>query len=311
MLAIVCPGQGSQTPGFLSSWIEMEEVSSRLTAWSEATGVDLTAHGTVSDEQTIKDTAVAQPLIVAAGLLTAHALGVQDLPAQGWLAAGHSVGEITAAALAGVLPDEQALEFVRIRATGMAQAAGATPTGMSAVLGGDPDEVLARIQELDLVPANINGGGQTVAAGSLDALAALAEEPPAKARVIALKVAGAFHTPYMESAVPALQEYADGLDPQDPAVTLLSNRDGQAVSHGHQVIERLVHQVTRPVRWDQCMDQMQSAGVTGLLELLPGGTLTGLAKRALKGTPTLAVKSPDDLGKAREFIAEHATPARS
>ncbi len=309
MLAIVCPGQGSQTSGFLSSWTELDGVSSRLTTWSEATGVDLTAHGTVSDEQTIKDTAVAQPLIVAAGLLTAHALGVQDLPREGWLAAGHSVGEITATALTGVLPDEQALEFVRIRATGMAEASGATPTGMSAVLGGDPDEVIARIESLGLVPANINGGGQTVAAGSLDALATLAAEPPAKARVIALKVAGAFHTPYMDSAVPALQNYANGLDPQDPTVTLLSNRDGEAVTQGRDVIDRLINQVTRPVRWDLCMEQMQSAGVTGILELLPGGTLSGLAKRALKGTPTLAVKSPDDLEKAREFIAEHTAPA--
>lgn len=309
MLAIVCPGQGSQTSGFLSSWTELDGVSSRLTTWSEATDVDLTAHGTVSDEQTIKDTAVAQPLIVAAGLLTAHALGVQDLPREGWLAAGHSVGEITATALTGVLPDEQALEFVRIRATGMAEASGATPTGMSAVLGGDPDEVIARIESLGLVPANINGGGQTVAAGSLDALATLAAEPPAKARVIALKVAGAFHTPYMDSAVPALQNYANGLDPQDPTVTLLSNRDGEAVTQGRDVIDRLINQVTRPVRWDLCMEQMQSAGVTGILELLPGGTLSGLAKRALKGTPTLAVKSPDDLEKAREFIAEHTAPA--
>ena len=309
MLAIVCPGQGSQTSGFLSSWTELDGVSSRLTTWSEATGVDLTAHGTVSDEQTIKDTAVAQPLIVAAGLLTAHALGVQDLPREGWLAAGHSVGEITATALTGVLPDEQALEFVRIRATGMAEASGVTPTGMSAVLGGDPDEVIARIESLGLVPANINGGGQTVAAGSLDALATLAAEPPAKARVIALKVAGAFHTPYMDSAVPALQNYANGLDPQDPTVTLLSNRDGEAVTQGRDVIDRLINQVTRPVRWDLCMEQMQSAGVTGILELLPGGTLSGLAKRALKGTPTLAVKSPDDLEKAREFIAEHTAPA--
>lgn len=309
MLAIVCPGQGSQTSGFLSSWTELDGVSSRLTTWSETTGVDLTAHGTVSDEQTIKDTAVAQPLIVAAGLLTAHALGVQDLPREGWLAAGHSVGEITATALTGVLPDEQALEFVRIRATGMAEASGATPTGMSAVLGGDPDEVIARIESLGLVPANINGGGQTVAAGSLDALATLAAEPPAKARVIALKVAGAFHTPYMDSAVPALQNYANGLDPQDPTVTLLSNRDGEAVTQGRDVIDRLINQVTRPVRWDLCMEQMQSSGVTGILELLPGGTLSGLAKRALKGTPTLAVKSPDDLEKAREFTAEHTAPA--
>ncbi|HEY4614871.1 MAG TPA: ACP S-malonyltransferase [Citricoccus sp.] len=312
MLAIVCPGQGSQTPGFLTPWLELDGMSALLQDWSTATGVDLTGHGTVSDEETIKDTAVAQPLIVAAGLLSARALGVGELPAAGWAAAGHSVGEITAAALAGVLPAAEALEFVRIRATGMAAAAAAEPTGMSAVLGGDPDEVLSALESHGLVAANANGGGQTVAAGSQPALAALAGDPPAKARVIPLKVAGAFHTPYMAPAVPDLKAYADGLSPADPAVTLLSNRDGAAVDTGREVVDRLVDQVTRPVRWDLCMQSLQGAGVTGILELLPGGTLTGLAKRALKGTPTLAVKSPDDLDAARAFIAEHAgaaTPA--
>jgi [acyl-carrier-protein] S-malonyltransferase len=309
MLAIVCPGQGSQTPGFLTPWLELDGMSALLADWSTATGVDLTAHGTVSDEETIKDTAVAQPLIVAAGLLAARALGVDSAPSAGWTAAGHSVGEITAAALAGVLPAAEALEFVRIRATGMAEAAAAEPTGMAAVLGGDPEEVLAALESHGLVPANANGGGQTVAAGSADALAALAENPPAKARVIALKVAGAFHTPYMASAVPALRSYAQELSPRDPAVTLLSNRDGQPVPTGRQVLDQLVDQVTRPVRWDLCMETLRDSGVTGILELLPGGTLTGLAKRALKGTPTLAVKSPEDLDAARAFMAEHGAPA--
>jgi [acyl-carrier-protein] S-malonyltransferase len=287
----------------------MDGMAGLLAGWSTATGVDLTAHGTVSDEATIKDTAVAQPLIVAAGLLAAQALDLDSVPATGWLAAGHSVGEITAAVLAGVLPADEALEFVRIRATGMAQAAAAEPTGMSAVLGGDPDEVLAALEAQGLVPANVNGGGQTVAAGSAAALAALAENPPAKARVIALKVAGAFHTPYMAPAVPALTSYADGLAPRNPAVPLLSNRDGLAVDTGRRFVDQLVDQVTRPVRWDLCMDTLRDSGVTGILELLPGGTLTGLAKRALKGTPTLAVKSPADLDAAREFIAEHGVPA--
>ncbi|GAA1662354.1 ACP S-malonyltransferase [Citricoccus zhacaiensis] len=305
----MCPGQGSQTPGFLTPWLELDGMADLLADWSTATGVDLTAHGTVSDEATIKDTAVAQPLIVAAGLLAARALDLNSIPAAGWIAAGHSVGEITAAVLAGVLPADEALEFVRIRATGMAQAAAAEPTGMSAVLGGDPDEVLAALEAQGLVPANVNGGGQTVAAGSADALAALAENPPAKARVIALKVAGAFHTPYMAPAVPALTSYADGLAPRDPAVPLLSNRDGLAVDTGRRFVDQLVDQVTRPVRWDLCMGTLRDSGVTGILELLPGGTLTGLAKRALKGTPTLAVKSPADLDAARDFIAEHGVPA--
>ncbi|QCU78327.1 ACP S-malonyltransferase [Citricoccus sp. SGAir0253] len=309
MLAIVCPGQGSQTPGFLTPWLELDGMAGLLDEWSTATGVDLTAHGTVSDEATIKDTAVAQPLIVAGGLLSARALGVEALEPRTWVAAGHSVGEITAAALAGVLPGAEALEFVRIRATGMAAAAAAEPTGMSAVLGGDPAEVSAAIEAHGLVAANANGGGQTVAAGSLGALAALAEQPPAKARVVPLKVAGAFHTPYMAPAVPDLAAYADGLRPADPAVALLSNRDGQAVASGREAVDRLVDQVTRPVRWDLCMESLRGAGVTGILELLPGGTLAGLAKRALKGTPTLAVKSPEDLDAARAFIAEHAVAA--
>ncbi len=309
MLAIVCPGQGSQTPGFLTPWLDLDGMAETLGAWSEATGVDLMTHGTVSDEATIKDTAVAQPLIVAAGLLAARALDVPSLPATSWTAAGHSVGEITAAALAGVLPAETALEFVRIRATGMAEAAAAEQTGMAAVLGGDPADVDASLSAHGLVPANANGGGQTVAAGSLDALAALAAEPPAKARVIALKVAGAFHTPYMSSAVPGLRAYADGLTPQDPAVTLLSNRDGLAVASGRQFVDQLVDQVTRPVRWDLCMETLRESGVTGILEVLPGGTLTGLAKRALRGIPTLAVKSPEDLDTARDFMAEHAADA--
>ncbi|MGM7669945.1 ACP S-malonyltransferase [Microbacterium sp. A93] len=308
MLAIVCPGQGSQTPGFLTPWLELDGMTETLGTWSAATGVDLTAHGTVSDEATIKDTAVAQPLIVAAGLLAAQALDLPSLPAT-WTAAGHSVGEITAAALTGVLTAETALEFVRIRATGMAEAAAAEPTGMAAVLGGDPDEVLASLESHSLVPANANGAGQTVAAGSAEALAALAADPPAKARVITLKVAGAFHTPYMASAVPALQAYAEGLTAQDPAVPLLSNRDGLPVRSGRQFVDQLVDQVTRPVRWDLCMESLRQAGVTGILEVLPGGTLTGLAKRALKGTATLAVKSPEDLDAARAFIAEHSTAA--
>ncbi|MFC7402631.1 ACP S-malonyltransferase [Citricoccus sp. GCM10030269] len=309
MLAIVCPGQGSQTPGLLTPWLELDGTSGLLEEWSTATGVDLTAHGTVSDEATVQDTAVAQPLIVAAGLLAAHSLHLDSLPTDGWIAAGHSVGEITAAVLAGVLPASEALEFVRIRATGMAEAAGSQPTGMAAVLGGDPDEVLAAIEAHGLVPANANGGGQVVAAGSSEALAALAATPPAKARVISLKVAGAFHTPYMASAVPALKSYAETLQPNDPQVTLLSNRDGRAVPTGRQFLDQLIDQVTRPVRWDLCMDSLREAGVTGLIELLPGGTLTKLAKRSLKGLPSLAVTSPADLDAARDFVAEHAAPA--
>ncbi|PCC36319.1 ACP S-malonyltransferase [Glutamicibacter sp. BW77] len=305
MLAIVCPGQGSQTPGFLTDWLEVDGVRDHLTALGDITGRDLLAHGTTSDEETIKDTAVAQPLIVAAGLVSARALFGDSLPA-GAILAGHSVGEITASALAGALSETDALTFVRERANAMAQAAATTPTGMAAVLGGDPDEVLAKLSELGLTPANANGGGQTVAAGTLEQLEALVANPPAKARVIPLKVAGAFHTSHMQPAVGVLQDLSSSLSPQNPQLTLLSNFDGAPVTDGAANLASLVAQVSRPVRWDLCMETLAAQGVTGVLELAPAGTLVGLARRGLKGVKTLALKSPAELDAAREFIAEHA-----
>ncbi|MGP5124067.1 ACP S-malonyltransferase [Glutamicibacter ardleyensis] len=305
MLAIVCPGQGSQTPGFLTDWLEVDGVRDHLTALGDITGRDLLAHGTTSDEETIKDTAVAQPLIVAAGLVSARALFGDSLPA-GAILAGHSVGEITASALAGALSETDALTFVRERANAMAQAAATTPTGMAAVLGGDPEEVLAKLSELGLTPANANGGGQTVAAGILEQLEALVANPPAKARVIPLKVAGAFHTSHMQPAVGVLQELSSSLSPQNPQLTLLSNFDGAPVTDGAANLASLVAQVSRPVRWDLCMETLAAQGVTGVLELAPAGTLVGLARRGLKGVKTLALKSPAELDAAREFIAEHA-----
>ncbi|MFJ2617758.1 ACP S-malonyltransferase [Glutamicibacter sp. NPDC087344] len=304
MLAIVCPGQGSQTPGFLSEWLDVDGVREHLAALSEITGRDLIEHGTLSDEEQIKDTAVAQPLIVAAGLITARALLGRQLP-ENTILAGHSVGEITASALAGALSETDAMNFVRVRANAMAQAAAATPTGMAAVLGGDPQEVLQRLAELGLTPANANGGGQTVAAGTLEQLAALGENPPAKARVIPLKVAGAFHTAHMAGALGELAELAATLSPAEPSTTLLSNFDGAPVASGAANLDSLVAQVSRPVRWDLCMETLAAQGVTGILELAPAGTLVGLARRGLKGVKTLALKSPADLEAAREFIAQH------
>jgi len=304
VLAIVCPGQGSQTPGFLAEWLEVEGVADHLAPLSAITERDLTAHGTVSDEETIKDTAVAQPLIVAAGLVTARALFGDRLPA-GSIVAGHSVGEITASALAGALAESDAMNFVKVRANAMAEAAAATPTGMAAVLGGDPEEVLAALDGFGLTPANANGGGQIVAAGTTEQLAELVENPPAKARVIPLKVAGAFHTSHMQPAVGTLKELADTLTPADPSVRLLSNFDGQPVADGQANLDSLVAQVSRPVRWDLCMETLAEADVTGVLELAPAGTLVGLARRGLKGVKTLAVKSPADLEAAQAFIAEH------
>jgi len=306
VLVIACPGQGSQTPGFLSPWLDFPGVRDHLEHLSERAGTDLIHHGTVSDEETIKDTAVAQPLIVAAGLVTARLLLEDDPLTAATVVAGHSVGELTASAIAGALPEDDAVAFVRVRANAMADAAAATPTGMSAVLGGDPDDVAARLADLGLTAANANGGGQVVAAGTLEQLAALAENPPARARVIALKVAGAFHTHHMSPAVTALEALRPTLAPTDPAATLISSYDGRPVATGEGNLDSLIAQVSRPVRWDLCMEFMQRMGVTGMIELSPAGTLTGLAKRGMRGTAALAVKSPEDLDAARSFIEEHS-----
>jgi [acyl-carrier-protein] S-malonyltransferase len=304
VLAIVCPGQGSQTPGFLAPWLELPPVAGHLAALSEIAGIDLIAHGTTSDEETIKDTAVAQPLIVAAGLVAAKSLFDVELSALPVIVAGHSVGEITASALAGVLTETEAMTFVRERANSMAAAAAATPTGMSAVVGGDPADVLAAIEACGATAANVNGAGQTVAAGTLAQLKALGENPPAKARVIPLKVAGAFHTSHMAPAVTALQALRPSLHPDKPQVPLLSNYDGAEVTDGDAGVDSLIAQVSRPVRWDLCMETMLQRGVTGLIELAPAGTLAGLAKRAMPGVKTVTVKTPDDLSAALALFAE-------
>ncbi|WP_267275426.1 ACP S-malonyltransferase [Arthrobacter sp. CDRTa11] len=304
MLAIVCPGQGSQTPGFLAPWLELPSVAGQLASLSEIAGIDLTAHGTTSDEETIKDTAVAQPLIVAAGLVAASSLFDVELSSLPVILAGHSVGEITASALAGVLTEQEAMTFVRERANSMAAAAAVTPTGMSAVVGGDPAEVLAAIEASGATPANVNGAGQTVAAGTFEQLQSLAENPPAKARVIPLKVAGAFHTSHMSPAVSALEALKPELKPQKPQVPLLSNFDGREVTDGDAAVDSLIAQVSRPVRWDLCMESLVERGVTGVIELAPAGTLAGLAKRGMPGVKTVAVKTPDDLSAALALFAE-------
>ena len=310
MLAILCPGQGSQTPGFLAPWLELPPFRERLESLSDVAGLDLVAHGTTSDAETIKDTAVAQPLIVAAGLAAAAVVLPGGPSGAVGVTAGHSVGEITASAFAGVLSDHDAMVFVRERGAGMAAASALTPTGMSAVLGGDPQEVLAVLERHGLTPANANGAGQTVAAGTLEQLQALAADPPAKARVIPLQVAGAFHTSHMAPAVEALRELSADFDVSDPGISLLSNADGTAVPSGTDALTRLVGQVSSPVRWDQCMQTMLDLGVTALVELPPAGTLVGLAKRAMPGVATLAVKTPEDLEAAHQLIAEHTTDAQ-
>ncbi|MFG2875861.1 ACP S-malonyltransferase [Streptomyces sp. NPDC048337] len=301
MLVLVAPGQGAQTPGFLTPWLDLPGALDRVQGWSDAIGLDLAHYGTKADADEIRDTAVAQPLLVAAGLLSAEALGS---PAVGAVA-GHSVGEITAAAYAGVLSETEALKFVRTRGLAMAEAAAVTETGMSAVLGGDRDVVVAHLEKLGLTPANINGAGQIVAAGTMEQLAALeADKPEGSMKVVALKVAGAFHTHHMVPAVDKLAEAAQALSPADPALKYVSNKDGLVVTTGADVVARLVGQVANPVRWDLCMETFAELGVTGIIELSPGGTLTGLAKRALKGVPSVALKTPDDLEKAAALVAE-------
>jgi [acyl-carrier-protein] S-malonyltransferase len=303
VLVLVAPGQGAQTPGFLTPWLELPGAADRVAAWSDAIGLDLAHYGTQADADQIRDTAVAQPLLVAAGILSASALG--DL-APGAVA-GHSVGEITAATFAGVLDDTAALTLVRKRGLAMAEAAAITETGMSALLGGDPEVSVAHLEKLGLTPANVNGAGQIVAAGTLEQLALLNDDKPEGVRkVVPLTVAGAFHTLHMASAVETLAAAAKELSPADPKITYVSNKDGQAVATGAEVLDRLVGQVANPVRWDLCMETFRQLGVTALIEVCPGGTLIGLAKRALPGVKTLALKTPDDLDAAREVIAEHS-----
>lgn len=307
MIAIVCPGQGSQTPGFFLPWLELPEFKSQIELMQNVSGVDLITHGTVSDADTIRDTAVAQPLLVAAGLASLNViLGGRTLAESGiYGISGHSVGEITAAAGAEVFTVEQAINFVNKRGQEMAKAAALESTSMAAVLGGEQAVVEARLAELDLEPANYNGGGQIVAAGSAAAIARLQAEGPAGSRVIALQVAGAFHTRYMKPAVVALNEYAANLDVHDPSVALFSNSNGKIETSGRTFVSALVNQVSSPVRWDLCMQSMLEAGVTAVIELAPAGTLAGLAKRSMPGIEILAVKTPDNLEAALSIINNH------
>jgi [acyl-carrier-protein] S-malonyltransferase len=307
VLVIVAPGQGAQTPGFLEPWLEDPTFASRFDWLSTVAGLDLAHYGTEADAETIRRTEIAQPLLVATGLIAA--LDLFPHPSDAFqrvgAVAGHSVGEIAAAAGARVITAEQAMVLVRERGKAMASAAAQTPTGMTAVLGGDREEVLAAIAEHGLTPANDNGPGQIVAAGTMEQLAAFADAPPAKARLIPLSVAGAFHTTHMEPAVGHLAGLARSVSTHDPRTAVISNRDGQVVHDGREVLARIVGQIAAPVRWDLCMDAMLDLGVTGLLEMPPAGTLTGIAKRAMKGVETFALKTPDQLDDARAFVDKH------
>ena len=312
MLVIVAPGQGAQTPGFLTPWLENPAFADRLTWLSAVSGLDLVHFGSEADAETIRDTAVAQPLLVAAGLLAA--LELFPHPADGFdrigAVAGHSVGELTAAAGARAISGEQAMVLVRERGRAMAAAAAVTPTSMTAVLGGDREEVLAKLAQHGLTAANDNGPGQIVAAGTVQQLTDLAEDPPAKARLMPLSVAGAFHTEHMAPAVDVLSRLARSVSTHDARIPIISNRDGQVVHDGVDVLRRIVSQVRTPVRWDLCMETMLDLGVTGLLEMPPAGTLTGIARRAMKGVETFALKTPDQLDDARAFIDKHGVASQ-
>jgi [acyl-carrier-protein] S-malonyltransferase len=309
VLVIVAPGQGAQSPGFLTPWLENPAFAERLGWLSAVSGLDLVHYGSEADADTIRDTAVAQPLLVASGLLAALELFPHPADAFGRIGAvaGHSVGELTAAAGARAITAEQAMVLVRERGKAMAAAAANTPTSMTAVLGGDRDEVLAALDKHGLTAANDNGPGQIVAAGTVEQLAALADDAPAKARLVPLSVAGAFHTEHMAPAVGVLGTLAKAVSTHDPRTPLISNRDGKIVHDGRDVVRRIVTQVANPVRWDLCMETMRDLGVTGVLEMPPAGTLTGIIKRALPGVDTFALKTPDQLDAAREFVDKHGT----
>lgn len=299
MLVILAPGQGSQKPGFMTSWLELPEYRSKLEEFSEVISLDLIKHGTLSDEETIRDTAIAQPLIVGASIATASLLEMSNVSG----VAGHSVGEVSAAAIANVLEDTQAMQLVNIRAKAMAHAASSSePTSMAAVLGGDESVVIARLLELGLFPANYNGAGQIVAAGSKVAIDNLVAEGPAGAKVIPLSVAGAFHTSYMLPAVSELEAFTANLEIADPDIALWSNQNGQLVTKGSEFINLLVGQVANSVRWDLCMKAMVEAGVTAVVEVSPAGTLAGLAKRGMPGVEIVALKEPKDLELAQDLI---------
>ena len=302
MLAIIAPGQGSQTPGMFSSWVTNPEFHALLSQWSMRIDLDLIRLGTTADADEIKDTSNAQPLIVAASLLGAHSLGIKNYS----YTSGHSVGELAAAAMSGAISDEDALRLVRARGIEMAKAAGLSPAGMSAVLGGDRDIVLKKLNELQLVAANDNGGGQIVAAGDLEALATLSENPPEGARVRALAVAGAFHTSFMVPAIEPLRTLAATIPTAPTTISVISNKDGEVVTDGAQVLTRIVNQIANSVRRDLCMQAFKNLGVTGVIELPPAGTLVGLLKRGAPEIETFALKSADDVSAAKEFAGRHA-----
>ena len=307
MIALTCPGQGSQAPGFLSPWLELASFKTEIEKYSALLEMDLVHFGTIADADQIKDTNIAQPLIVAASMAS-HAVLMEALQDKSVVAgvAGHSVGEIAAANIAGVLDAEAALSFVKARGEQMALAASLEASSMAAVVGGEPEVVVNHLESIGLFAANYNGKGQIVAAGSAAKIQELVASPPSGTRVVGLAVAGAFHTSFMETAKVELASLAGSINTSNPEMLIWSNSDGSRVDSGERFLELLISQVSKPVRWDKTMDSMTTDGVTALIELLPGGTLTGIAKRAMPGVATLALKTPEDLEKAVAFVKEQS-----
>jgi [acyl-carrier-protein] S-malonyltransferase len=288
----------------LPPWLELDGAEERIAAWSDRAGLDLRRLGTTATADEIVDTSVTQPLVVAAALLAQAELEKRHTLPADTIVAGHSVGELAAAAIAGVLTADSAVGLASVRGREMAAACALHPTGMTAVLGGDRDTVIAKITEYGLDPANQNGAGQIVAAGDLASLEKLANDLPQGVKHRALKVAGAFHTKYMAPAQDALREYAKTVTTAEPTRTLLSNADGGEVATGAETLERLVNQVTRPVRWDACMATLGERGVTAVVELPPAGALVGLAKRELPEVARVKLKTPEDLDSIAEYLEE-------
>jgi len=307
LIALTCPGQGAQSPGFLSPWLELDSFRNEIEKYSNILEMDLVHFGTVADADQIKDTRIAQPLIVASSMAS-HAVLVEALRDDSLFSgvAGHSVGEIAAAQIAGVLDLESALKFVKARGEQMAQAATLEDSSMAAVVGGEQEKVLEHLSRLGLFAANYNGKGQIVAAGSAAKIKELISSAPPGTRVVGLAVAGAFHTSFMETAKVALASLVSSIRTENPKLLLWSNSDGSRVDGGDKFLELLINQVSKPVRWDLTMDSMSSDGVSAVIELLPGGTLTGIAKRAMPEVSTLALKSPEDIEKAVTLVKGQA-----
>jgi [acyl-carrier-protein] S-malonyltransferase len=306
MLAVCAPGQGSQFSGMLKPWLVIPEIKSAISDFSDQLEIDIAEIGCNYADNDIRTTDLAQVLIVVNSIIS-HKLLRDNLNSKNDIVcAGHSVGEIAAGLFSGVYIVDAALSLVRKRGIAMAKAAShSSETGMAAILGGSKEEVINYLVQFNLIAANINSDGQIVAAGGKSDLINLQENPMPNTRVRPLDVAAAFHTNYMDSAKNEFEDFVSTIEVSDPNSGVLSNSDGQKVISGKDFVDKLVRQIISPVRWDLCQESFISLGVTGMLELAPGNTLCGIAKRQIPNVETFAFKSPDDLQGAIDFINKH------